>query len=194
MKNINEILQENKVELTGEQSKAIEKAIVENYKTVSDYEKQAEKLTKLEEKNTAQQTAFDDFKKNYDGVDVEGLKTQVSTLETSLNEANGKYDKHIKQSQFGDVAKTVASELGCIDIDLAMKMLDIDNLMESKDQSKDVKTAFEKLKEEKTILFKDVVDEPTGRTNINLPIGGATLTGDAGMRSAMGLPTKEDTK
>lgn len=195
MKNIKEILQENKIELTEEQTKAIEKTLLENYKTVPDYEKQAEKLTKLEEKNTTIQTAFDDFKKNYEGVDVDGLKTQVTTLETSLNEANSKHEKHIKTAHFSEVAKTVASDLGCVDVDLAMKMINVDELMESKDQSKDVKSAFEKLVAEKPILFKTVETPPIDKVNINLPIGDPPAKDDAQMRAVMGLePTEEKTK
>ena len=47
MKNIFEILKEYGLEVPEDKKKDFEKAVLENYKTVSDYEKQTEKVTSL---------------------------------------------------------------------------------------------------------------------------------------------------
>ena len=44
MKNILEILQENGIELTEDQKKKVNSEVLENYKTVADYETQKTKL------------------------------------------------------------------------------------------------------------------------------------------------------
>lgn len=50
--------------------------------------------------------------------------------------------------------KSKADEFGCVDFELAKSQLNIDELLESKDQSNDIEKAFNVLKESKPILLK----------------------------------------
>lgn len=192
MKNIKEILQEQSIELTEEQTKAIDKAVLDNYKTQAEFEKLKEKSEKVEEKNTEIQTAFDDFKKNYENVDVEEMKKKIETLNSSLEESNSKYENHIKTTQFMESAKAKATELNCADFDLAIKMLDMDTLLNSKDQSKDIETAFTELAENKPILFpKEEDTKPKDNINLLDGVGGSTSDFDAQMMKVMGIDEEE---
>lgn len=188
MKNIKEILQESGIELSEEQTSSIEKSVLENYKTTAEFEKLKEKSEKVEEKNTEIQTAFDEFKKNYEDVNVEEMKTKIETLNKSLEESNSKYENHIKTTQFMELAKAKASELGCADFDLAMKALDMDALLTSKDQSKDIETALTELKENKPILFTKEEEKPKDNINLLDGVEGKVGDSDAQMRAVMGLP------
>ena len=64
MKNILEILKSQNIELTDEQSKAIEKEIAENYKTIADYQKQKDKLDVANTQLKDTRDAFEEFKKD----------------------------------------------------------------------------------------------------------------------------------
>ena len=77
MKNIIEILKESNIELTKEQEESITKLVNDNYKTIAEFDKQKEKLSLAENNAKEIQTKFDNFKKSYDGVDVEELKNNL---------------------------------------------------------------------------------------------------------------------
>ena len=80
MKNIIEILKESNIELTKEQEESVTKLVNENYKTIAEFDKQKEKLSLAENNAKDIQTKFDDFKKSYDGVDVEELRNKINTF------------------------------------------------------------------------------------------------------------------
>lgn len=171
MKNILEILQENRIELSDEQSKAIEKATLENYKTVKDYENQTEKARLAEEKEKATKTAFDDFKKDFDGVDVEGMNKKIEELNTTLANKEKEYETEKTKSSLENAVKEKASELGCVDYDLLKSQIDFDALMSSKDQSNDIVNTLNKAKENKPILFTKT--EVKKKVDVVPPTGGA---------------------
>ena len=62
MKNIETILKEAGLEVTAEQLAAIDKEVKENYKTVTDYDKQKDKLTAAEDKVKTLTESLDKFK------------------------------------------------------------------------------------------------------------------------------------
>ena len=76
MKNIFEIMKEYGLEVAGDKKKDFEKAVLENYKTVSDYETQAEKLKTAEGKVTTLTESLDKFK----DVNVDELNTTIASL------------------------------------------------------------------------------------------------------------------
>ena len=80
MKNIFEIMKEYGLEVPEDKKKDFEKTVLENYKTVSDYDTQAEKLKTAEGKVTTLTESLDKFK----DVNVEELNSTIATLKTDL--------------------------------------------------------------------------------------------------------------
>ena len=87
MKNIFDLLKEYSVELPEDKKTDFEKALLENYKTVKDYDAQKNKLETAEAKVSAHETTINDLRedlKKFDGVDVTGLQNRITALETDL--------------------------------------------------------------------------------------------------------------
>lgn len=192
MKNILEILKSQNIEFTDEQSKAIEKEVSENYKTIADYDKQKAKLELANEQLNETKTAFDDFKKGYEGVDVDELKGKVDTLTQQLADKDNDYQKKLGTIELNNKLKDGLRDNGCIDFDLAMTQFNIEELLASKNQDKDIETALNGLKENKKMLFQEQEPKPKGRISIGGGTGGSNIDDyDDKLRMAMGLePTK----
>ena len=193
MKNIIEILKESNIELAKEQESSITKLVNENYKTIAEFEKQKEKLSLAENNAKEIQAKFDDFKKSYDGVDVEELKNKINTLTNDIDTQKTTYETQISKMNLDSVLSTKAKEYGCKDFDLAKSQINYDDLLKSKDQTNDIDKAFKTLKEKKPILFEEVQKEPTATGNIVGSSGkGANPNAeDLLLRQAMGLTTEK---
>ena len=88
MKNIFDLLKEYGVELPEDKKKDFEKALLENYKTIKDYDAQKEKLTAAEQKNATSETTINELKedlKKFDGKDVGALEQKITDLQTELS-------------------------------------------------------------------------------------------------------------
>lgn len=188
MKNIIEILKSQNIELTDEQVKSINEEVKANYKTIAEFERQKDKLdlanSQLEEVNKD----FNEFKKSYDGVDVEKLKSQVDELAQQLADKDTDYTKKLNTIDLKDKLKLKLQENNCLDYDLAMTQFNIDELLQSKNQDSDIDTALKSLVENKAVLFKKEESKPI--TTIN--VGGKTGSSDDlnkqnALRRAMGL-------
>lgn len=192
MKNILEILKSQNIELTDEQSKAIEKEIAENYKTIADYQKQKDKLDVANTQLKDTRDAFEEFKKDFEGVDVDELKGKVDTLTQQLADKDNDYQKKLGTIELNNKLKDGLRDNGCIDLDLAMTQFNIEELLASKNQDKDIETALNGLKENKKMLFQEQEPKPKGRINIGGGTGGSNIDDyDNKLRMAMGLePTK----
>ena len=86
MKNIETILKEAGLEVTAEQLAAIDKEVKENYKTVTDYDKQKDKLTAAEDKVKTLTESLDKFK----DVDAEKLNTEIADLKKQIADKEAK--------------------------------------------------------------------------------------------------------
>ena len=193
MKNILEILKSQNIELTDEQTKAIEKEVAENYKTIADYDKQKAKLELANEQLNETKTAFDDFKKGYEGVDVDELKGKVDTLTQQLADKDTDYQKKLGTIELNNKLKDGLRDNGCIDLDLAMTQFNIEELLASKNQDKEIETALNGLKENKKMLFQEKEPQPKCGINIGGGTGGSNIDDyDNKLRQAMGLEVKGD--
>lgn len=192
MKNIIEILKSQNIELNDEQSKAIEKEVSENYKTIADYQKQKDKLDVANTQLKDTRDAFEEFKKDFDGVDVKDLKGKVDTLTQQLADKDTDYQKKLGTIELNNKLKDGLRDNGCIDLELAMTQFDIEELLASKNQDKDIETALNGLKENKKMLFQSQEPKPKGGINIGGGTGGSNIDDyDNKLRMAMGLePTK----
>lgn len=193
MKNIIEILKESNIELTKEQEESITKLVNENYKTIAEFDKQKDKLSLAENNAKDIQTKFDDFKKSYDGVDVEELRNKINTLTNDIDTQKTTYETQISKMNLDSVLSAKAKEYGCKDFDLAKSQFNYDDLLNSKDQTNDIDKAFKTLKENKPILFEEKQTEPTAKGNIVGSSGqGANPNAeDLLLRQVMGLTTEK---
>lgn len=187
MKNIFEIMKEYGLEVPEDKKKEFEKAVLDNYKTVSDYETQAEKLKTAEGKVTTLTESLDKFK----DVNVEELNSTITTLKTDLANKDHELKEKIADRDFNDLLKdSIASAKGR-NVKAITALLDVDTLKTSKNQKEDVAAALKVLSEaeDSKMLFGEPEPTPAGGGN---PIGTVTKGGDqsgaAAMRAAMGLP------
>lgn len=178
------------IELTEEQTKALNKEVGENYKTISDYNMQVDKLATANQNAKNNEEALKKFKDELaklDVKDMDELNQKMNNYVTSLSNQKSDYEKQIKKLEMSALLKSKADEFGCVDFELAKSQLNIDELLESKDQSNDIEKAFNALKESKPILFKKEEKNPIDKSEI---IGGAGEGGannDKALRAVMGL-------
>lgn len=193
MKNIIEILKESNIELTKEQEDSITKLVNDNYKTIAEFDKQKEKLSLAENNAKEIQTKFDNFKKSYDGVDVEELRNKINTLTNDIDTQKTSYETQISKMNLDSVLSAKAKEYGCKDFDLAKSQFNYDDLLNSKDQTNDIDKAFKSLKENKPILFDEEQNKPTATGNIvgSSGQGENPNAEDLLLRQVMGLTTEK---
>lgn len=193
MKNIFDLMKEYGLEVPEEKKKDFEKAVLENYKTVKDYEAQKEKLEAAEQKASASETAISGLKedlKKFDGVDVTGMQQRITELETNLQSKETEFQQKIADRDFEDLLSAQINSAKGVNARAIRALLDVDALKASKNQKDDVAAAIQTLAEaeDSRILF-GAVDEPDRTGNV---IGTVTKSAggaeDAAMRAAMGLP------
>lgn len=150
MKNIFELMKEYGLELPEDKKKDFEKALLENYKTVKDYDSQKEKLEAAEAKVDAHETTIASLKedlKKFDGVDVTGLQQKITDLETDLKNKDTEYAQKIADRDFDDLVAEQIRSAGGRNAKAIRALLDIDVLKASKNQKDDVGAAVKALTE-----------------------------------------------
>ena len=101
MKNIFEIMKEYGLEVAEDKKKDFEKLVLDNYKTVSDYEKQAEKLKTAEGKVTTLTENLDKFK----DVNVDELNNKITTLKADLENKDKELKDKLADRDFNDLLR-----------------------------------------------------------------------------------------
>ena len=188
MKNIFEIMKDYGLEVPEDKKKDFEKAVLENYKTAADYEKQTDKVTNLTEQLNETKEAM----KKFEGVDPEDLKNQIADLNQKLTDKDTEYQTKLADRDFQDNVKGVIAKYKGKNEKAIMALLDVDTLKASKNQNEDLEKAVKALTEadDSKMLFGEAEAQVTGRGN---PIGTFTNGGGgdvptAQMRFIMGLP------
>ena len=188
MKNIFEIMKDYGLEVPEDKKKDFEKAVLENYKTAADYEKQTDKVTNLTEQLNETKEAM----KKFEGVDPEDLKNQIADLNQKLTDKDTEYQTKLADRDFQDNVQGVIAKYKGKNEKAIMALLDVDTLKASKNQNEDLEKAVKALTEadDSKMLFGEAEAQVTGRGN---PIGTFTNGGGgdvptAQMRSIMGLP------
>lgn len=193
MKNIFEIMKEYGLEVEEDKKKDFEKAVLENYKTVSDYETQSEKLKTAEGKVTTLTESLDKFK----DVNVEELNNTIATLKTDLANKDQELKDKIADRDFNDLLKDSIASVKGRNAKAITALLDLDELKASKNQKEDIAAALKTLSEaeDSKMLFGEPEPNVLGKGN---PIGtvtkGGNADGDAAMRASMGLPPATEQK
>lgn len=200
MKNIFEIMKEYGLEVPEDKKKDFEKAVLDNYKTVTDYDNQSKKLDAANETIKANDTAMKDLQAKLDGfkdVDVSELNKRIKDLETEKANIKKEYDDKIADRDFNDILKESIASANGRNSKAITALLDVDTLKASKNQKEDIAAAIKALTEaeDSKMLFGEPEPTPAGEGN---PIGTVTKGGsqnsDAAMRAVMGLPPVSETE
>ena len=201
MKNIFEIMKEYGLEVPEDKKKDFEKSVLENYKTVTDYDNQAKKLDAANDTIKANDTAMKDLQDKLDGfkdVDVSGLNQRIKDLETEKANIQKDYDARIADRDFNDLVKESISAVNGKNAKAITALLDVETLKASKNQKEDIAVALKALteKEDSKMLFGEPEPKPAGTGNLIGRVNGSggTSTEEAAMRAAMGLPPVAETK
>jgi hypothetical protein len=191
MKNIENILKDAGLEVTAEQLAAIDKEVKENYKTVTDYEKQKDKLSADEDKVKTLTESLDKFK----DVDADKLNGEIADLKKQLEEKDKTFASQIADRDFDDLVKDAIAEAKGRNPKAIKALLDVEALKASKNQKDDVAAALKKLAEaeDSKMLFGEDQPAPVGKVGAIGKVTGGT-SGDAfldSIRAAAGLSTQK---
>ena len=192
MKNIFEIMKDYGLEVPEDKKKDFEKAVLENYKTVADYDNQTDKVTSLTDQlNTAKEAV-----KKFEGVDPEALQNEIATLNQKLTDKETEYQNQVADRDFQDMLKEAIATAKGKNVKAITALLDVDTLKASKNQKEDIANALKALAdaEDSKMLFGES-EEIIGSGNLlgTITKGGNTGS-DAAMRAAMGLPPATEQK
>ena len=201
MKNIFEIMKEYGLEVPEDKKKDFEKAVLENYKTQTDYDNQTKKLDAANETIQANDTAMKDLQTQLDGfkdVDVTGLNKRISDLEEEKKNIQKDYDSKIADRDFSDLVKESIAAAKGKNPKAIMALLDVNALKASKNQKEDIAAALKTLTEaeDSKMLFGEPEPNPVGTGNLigRVRTGSSANADEAAMRAAMGLPPATETK
>lgn len=171
MKNIFEIMKEYGLEVPEDKKKDFEKAVLENYKTQTDYDNQTKKLDAANETIKANDTAMKDLQTQLDGfkdVDVTGLNKRISELEEEKKNIQKDYDSKIADRDFSDLVKESIAAAKGKNHKAIMALLDVNALKASKNQKEDIAAALKTLTEaeDSKMLFGEPEPNPVGTGNL----------------------------
>lgn len=200
MKNIFEIMKEYGLELPEDKKKDFEAAVLENYKTISDYNNQKAALDAAGEKlKTTEETmkGLNGKLEEYKDVDVSELRKKIEDLTEDLKQKDAEYQKQMADRDFEDLLKDSISQAKGRNAKAITALLDVEKLKESKNQKDDVAAALKALSEQEDskMLFGEPDPKPVGTGNLIGTVSGGTQTDDdAKLRAVMGLPPVQTTK
>ncbi len=171
MKNILTILKELGIEVPKEKESDLDKAVAENYKTVSDYDNQKEKLDAANKTINANDIAMNELKKQleeFKDVDVTALNKRISDLESEKSNIQKDYDAKIADRDFNDLVKESIAAAKGKNVKAITALLDVDALKASKNQKEDIASALKDLTEaeDSKMLFGDPEPNPAGTGNL----------------------------
>lgn len=178
-----EILKANGIEVPKDKIEAITKAVGENYKTNSEYEKVSGELDTANKKILANDTAIKDLEGKLAGfkdVDVTALNERIKNLETEKSTIEADYKKQIEDRDFNDLVKDAITAVKGKNTKAIMALLDTDTLKKSKNQKDDVAAALKTLTEadDSKMLF----GEPQS-TGTRKDVGGHVSDSGAGSQA-----------
>lgn len=201
MKNIFEIMKEYGLEVPEDKKKDFEKVVLENYKTMTDYDNQTKKLDAANETIKANDTAMKDLQEKLDGfkdVDVSGLNQRIKELESEKENIQKDCDAKIADRDFNDLIKESIAAVNGKNATAITALLDVPTLKASKNQKEDIAAALKALTEaeDSKMLFGEPEPKPAGTGNLIGRVNGSggASTEEAAMRAAMGLPPVSETK
>ncbi len=156
----------------------------------SDLQKAQDELKVAQEKVSITEKKL----KEFDGVDVEEQKKQISDLQEELAKKDKEHEEQMADRDFNDLVRESILAAKGKNVKAITALLEVETLKTSKNQKEDVAAALKALSEaeDSKMLFGDSGSTIVGSGD---PIGSFKKTGednDAAMRAAMGLPPVAD--
>lgn len=173
MENIFKIMKDFGIEMPEDKKKDFEKSVLENYKTVNDYNRQVESLNQANETIKANDDAMKDLQTKLDAfkdVDVTELNKTIEDLKVENARIEKDYKDKEAQRDFDDLIKDAITGAHGKNAKAITALLDVDALMQSKNQKEDIAAAIKKLTEaeDSKMLFGEPEPQAKGGGN---PIG-----------------------
>lgn len=173
MENIFKIMKDFGIEMPEDKKKDFEKSVLENYKTVNDYNRQVESLNQANETIKANDDAMKDLQTKLDAfkdVDVTELNKTIENLKVENARIEKDYKDKEAQRDFDDLIKDAITGAHGKNAKAITALLDVDTLMQSKNQKEDIAAAIKKLTEaeDSKMLFGEPEPQAKGGGN---PIG-----------------------
>ena len=173
MENIFKIMKDFGIEMPEDKKKDFEKSVLENYKTVNDYNRQVESLNQANETIKANDNASKDLQTKLDAfkdVDVTELNKTIDGLKAENVRIEKEYKDKEAQRDFDDLIKDAITGAHGKNAKAITALLDVDTLMQSKNQKEDIAAAIKKLTEaeDSKMLFGEPEPQVKGGGN---PIG-----------------------
>lgn len=151
MKNIIDVCKDFGFEVPADKLEDFNKAVAENYKTVSDYQKQVDKAAREKTRaDTAEETL-----KGFDGKDYDAIIHERDEWKRKHDENEARYIRETEEREFNDLVSAGITEANGKNAKAIAALLDLDTLRKSKNQKADVAAALETLKTENGYLFED---------------------------------------
>lgn len=173
MENIFKIMKDFGIEMPEDKKKDFEKSVLENYKTVNDYNRQVESLNQANETIKANDDAMKDLQTKLDAfkdVDVTELNKTIEDLKVENARIEKDYKDKEAQRDFDDLIKDAITGAHGKNAKAITALLDVDTLVQSKNQKEDIAAAIKKLTEaeDSKMLFGEPEPQAKGGGN---PIG-----------------------
>ncbi len=105
MQNIQELLKAIGLEIPADKADDFNKNFAANYKTVAEFDKKVQKLEVERDSYKDQFEKADKALKGFDGVDLEGMKTQLANYKKEAEDAKKDYEAKIAERDFNDALK-----------------------------------------------------------------------------------------
>ena len=181
MENIFKIMKDFGIEMPEDKKKDFEKSVLENYKTVNDYNRQVESLNQANETIKANDDAMKDLQTKLDAfkdVDVTELNKTIEDLKVENARIEKDYKDKEAQRDFDDLIKDAITGAHGKNAKAITALLDVDTLMQSKNQKEDIAAAIKKLTEaeDSKMLFGEPEPQAKGGGNPIGDIGDGSLT------------------
>lgn len=113
-----------------------------------------------------------------EGVDVDDMRTKISTLKTDIETQKRSYEKEIADLKFDHVLESALRKKKAKNTKAAIALLDVDALKQSNNQEADINAAIEKIREENDFLFdEEDGDGKKKNPTVVLPTGKKQKTG-----------------
>lgn len=113
-----------------------------------------------------------------EGIDVDDMRTKISTLKTDIETQKRSYEKEIADLKFDHVLESALRKKKAKNAKAAIALLDVDALKQSNNQEADINAAIEKVKEENDFLFdEEDGDGKKENPTVVLPTGKKQKTG-----------------
>lgn len=177
-----------KLKTAGKDGKAAKLADLSHGKYVA-----VEKFAAVEtERDEARQqlTEVSEKLKAFDGVDIEGLKGQIATLQADMATKDADWQKKLTDRDFSDLLSAEITVAKGINPKAVTALLNVDALKTSKNQKEDIAAALKALRESDAYLFQADDPPPPGYaagTGTNKMLGGKKDISELGYRERVEL-------